>query len=91
MNPPGSGAIPDRRRTYKTRKEAAVHGILDGTTLSKYRRTVLNKTLVAIMIGLFSFVCSETVLAVQRPPYPIKAEEPAAGHWVTISTNEETR
>jgi hypothetical protein len=36
-----------------------VHGILDGTTLSKYRRTVLNKTFVVMMTGLFSFVSSE--------------------------------
>jgi hypothetical protein len=36
-----------------------VHGILDGTTLSKYRRTVLNKTFLVMMTGLFSFVSSE--------------------------------
>jgi hypothetical protein len=52
---------------------------------------VLKKTLVAIIIGLLFFVSSETILAVQRPPYPIKAEEPDAGHWVIISTNEKTR
>jgi hypothetical protein len=57
--PPVSGAIADRPRTYKTRKKTAVHGILDGTTPSKYRRTVLNKTFVAMMTGLFSFVSSE--------------------------------
>ncbi|HEX3320374.1 MAG TPA: tail fiber domain-containing protein [Terriglobales bacterium] len=59
MNPPGSGAIAHRRRTYETRKKAAVHGILDGTTPSKYRRTALNKTFVVLMAGLFSFVSSE--------------------------------
>jgi Chaperone of endosialidase len=58
MNPPGSGAIADRP-TYKTRKTTAVHGILDGTTPSRYRRTVLNKTSIVMMIGLFSFVSSE--------------------------------
>jgi hypothetical protein len=59
MNPPVSGAIADRPRTYKTREKTAVHGILDGTTPSKHRRTVLNKTFVAMMTGLFSFVSSE--------------------------------
>src|SRR4030095_10564515 len=62
MNPPGSGAIAHRRSTYKTRKEAAVHGILDGTTLRKYRRTVLNKTFLVMMTGLFSFVSSEAAI-----------------------------
>src|SRR6266487_1193628 len=62
MNPPGSGAIAQRRRTYKTRKEAAVHGILDGTTSSKYRGTVLTKTFVVLMAGLFSFVSSEAAI-----------------------------
>ena len=62
MNPPGSGAIAQRRRTYKTRKETAVHGILDGTTPSKYRRTALNKTFVVLMAGLFSFVSSEAAI-----------------------------
>jgi trimeric autotransporter adhesin len=36
-----------------------VHGLLDGTTHSKYRRTVLNKTFLVMMTGLFSFVSSE--------------------------------
>jgi hypothetical protein len=36
-----------------------VHGLLDGTTLSKYRRTVLNKTFLVMMTGLFSFVSSK--------------------------------
>jgi len=62
MNPPGSGAIAQRRRTYKTRKETAVHGILDGTTPSKYRRTALNKTFIVLMAGLFSFVSSEAAI-----------------------------
>src|SRR4029450_4462729 len=57
MNPPGSGAIADRPRTYKTRKTTAVHGILDGTTPSRYRRTVL--TVIVMMTGLFLFVSSE--------------------------------
>jgi hypothetical protein len=83
--------MADRRRTYKTQKKTAVQGILERTTPSKHSRAILNKPFVAIMIGLFSFVCSETVLAVQRPPYPIKAEAPDAGHWVIISTNEKTR
>jgi hypothetical protein len=48
-----------RRSTYKTRKKAAVRGVLDGTTPSKYRRTFLNKTFVVMMTGLFSFVSSE--------------------------------
>jgi hypothetical protein len=36
-----------------------VHGILDGTTSSKYRGTVFTKTFVVLMAGLFSFVSSE--------------------------------
>jgi hypothetical protein len=59
MNLPGNGAIAHRPRTYETRKKAPVHGILDGTTRSKYRRTVLNKTFLIMMTGLFSFVSSE--------------------------------
>ena len=59
MNFPRSGAIAHRRSTYKTRKKTAVHRILDGTTRSKDRRTVLNKTFVVMMTGLFSFVSSE--------------------------------
>jgi hypothetical protein len=39
-----------------------VHGILDGTTPSKYRRTALNKTFVVLMAGLFSFVSSEAAI-----------------------------
>ena len=57
------------------------------TTPSKQSRLVFLATVVAAMF----FVSSETILAVQRPPYPIKAEEPDAGHWVIISTNEKTR
>jgi hypothetical protein len=52
---------------------------------------VMNETFVAIIIGLFFFVSSEMVSAVQRPPYPVKAEKPDAGGWLIISTNEETR
>ena len=56
-----------------------------------HSRVVLEKTLVAIIIGLLFFVSSETILAVKRPPFPIKAEAPDAGHWVIIGTNEDTR
>jgi hypothetical protein len=66
MNLPGSGAIAHRPRTYQSRKKTAVHGILDGTTPSKYRSTVLTKTFVVMMTGLFSFVSSEAGI----PPPP---------------------
>jgi len=59
MNLPGSGAMPHRPHTYQSRKKTAVHGILDGTTSSKYRSTVLTKTFVVLTAGLFSFVSSE--------------------------------
>jgi hypothetical protein len=72
-------------------KRTAVQGIVERTKPSKHSRVVLKKTLVAIIIGLFFFVSLETILAVQRPPYPIKAEAPDAGHWVIISTNEKAR
>ena len=52
---------------------------------------VMNEAFVAIIIGLFFFVSLGTVRAVQRPPYPIKAEKPDAGDWLIISTNEKTR
>jgi hypothetical protein len=52
---------------------------------------VMNETFVAIVIGLFFFVSSETVRAVQRPPFPVKAEKPDAGGWLIIGTNEKTR
>ena len=91
MKTPRSGAMADRRRTYKTQKKTAVQGILERTTPSKHSRVVLKKTLVAIIIGLLFFVSSETILAVKRPPYPIKAEKPDAGVWVIISTNEKKR
>jgi hypothetical protein len=42
----------------------------------------------AVIIALLSFVSLETVLAVKRPAYPIKAEPPDAGHWVIIGTND---
>ena len=54
-------------------------------------QAVWKKTLAAIITGLLLLVSSETILAVKRPLYPIKAEAPDAGHWVIISTNEETR
>jgi hypothetical protein len=65
MNLPGSGAIAHRSPAYQRRKKTAVHGILDGTISSKYRRTVLTKTFVVLMVGLFSFVSSE---AASPPP-----------------------
>ena len=52
---------------------------------------VMNETFVALVIGLFFFVSLETVPAVQRPPFPVKAEKPDAGHWVIVGTNEKTR
>ena len=55
----GSGASADRPQTYKTRKKTTVDGILHRTTRSKARRTVLNKTFVVMVTGLFSFVSSE--------------------------------
>ena len=57
------------------------------TTPSKQSRLVFLATVVAAMF----FVSSETILAVQRPPYPIKAEPPDAGRWVIISTTETLR
>jgi hypothetical protein len=59
MKSSGSGATADRPRTYKTPKKTAVDGILHRTTRSKARRTVLNKTFVVMMTGLFSFVSSK--------------------------------
>jgi len=56
-----------------------------------HSRVVLKGILVSIIIGMSLFVPLETILAVKRPLFPIKAEEPDAGHWVIISTNEETR
>ncbi len=51
----------------------------------------MNETFVAIIIGLFFFVSLGTVRAVQRPPFPVKAEKPDAGHWVIVGTNERKR
>jgi uncharacterized coiled-coil protein SlyX len=59
MTPSRSGTIADRPRKYKARKKAPVHRILDRETLNKYRRTVLDKTFLVLMSGLFSFVSSE--------------------------------
>ncbi len=56
-----------------------------------HSRVVLKGILVSIIIGMSFLVPLETILAVKRPLYPIKAEAPDAGHWVIISTNEETR
>lgn len=61
------------------------------TTPSKHCRVVLKKTLVATVVALLFLLSSEAILAVQRPPYPIKAEPPDAGRWVIISTNEKLR
>jgi len=52
---------------------------------------VMNEAFVAIIIGLFFFASLGTVRAVQRPPYPVKAEKPGAGGWLIIGTNEKTR
>jgi hypothetical protein len=51
----------------------------------------MNETFIAIIIGLFFLVSSETVRAVQRPPYPVKAEKPGTGGWLIIGTHEKTR
>jgi hypothetical protein len=61
------------------------------TTPSKHSRVVLEKTLLATVVALLFVVSSEAILAVERPPYPIKAEKPDAGHSVIISTNEKIR
>jgi hypothetical protein len=60
-------------------------------TRSKHCRVVLKKTLVATVVVLLFLLFSEAILAVQRPPYPIKAEPPDAGRWVIISTNEKLK
>jgi hypothetical protein len=59
MKSPRSGATADRRRPYKTQKKIAAQRILERSTPSKYSRVVWNKTVVAIMTGLFSLVSSE--------------------------------
>jgi Chaperone of endosialidase len=59
MNLPGVAPSRTRPRTYQTGKKTAVDGIFHRTTRSKARRTVLTKTLVVMMAGLFSFVSSE--------------------------------
>ena len=60
-------------------------------TPGKQSRVILKKTFLATVVALLFFVSSEAILAVKRPPYPSKAEEPDAGHWVIISTNDKTR
>jgi hypothetical protein len=72
-------------------KRAAAQGILERLTPGKHSRLVSKQTLVSLIIGLLVSVFSETILAVKRPPYPIKAELPDAGHWVIISTTEKTK
>jgi hypothetical protein len=68
-------------------KKAAAQGILEWLTPGKHSK----ETLVAIISWLLFFVSSETILAVKRPPYPIKAELPDAGQWIIISTNKKTK
>jgi hypothetical protein len=55
------GVAPSRTGLVHTRleKRRLCTVFSDGTTLSKYRRTVLNKTFLVMMTGLFSFVSSE--------------------------------
>jgi trimeric autotransporter adhesin len=65
MNLPGSGAIAHRPRTHQSRKKTAVHSIFDRTPSSKCRSTVLAKTFLVLMTGLFSFVSSEA--GIPRP------------------------
>jgi hypothetical protein len=72
-------------------KSPAMQGILERLTPGKHFRLVSKQTLVSLITGLLLFVSSETIFAVKRPPYPIKAEVPNAGHWVIISTNEKTK
>jgi hypothetical protein len=72
-------------------KRAAAQGILERLTPGKYSSWSRKQTLVPLIIGLLFFVSSETILAVKRPPYPIKVEVPDAGHWVIISTTEKTK
>ena len=72
-------------------KKSARQGILKRTTPGKDSRVVLRKALVATISGLLLFVSSHTILAVKRPPYPTKAEQPDAGHWVIIGTDEKAR
>ena len=62
MKPSRRGPTADRRGPYKTQKKIAAQLILEQTTPSKYSCALWNKTLVAIMIGLFSLVSSEAVL-----------------------------
>jgi hypothetical protein len=72
-------------------KRAAAQGILERLTPGKHSRLASKQTLAAIISGLLFFVSWETILAVKRPPYPIKADVPGAGHWVIISTNKKTK
>jgi hypothetical protein len=72
-------------------KSPAVQGISELLTPGKHSSWSRKQTLVPLIIGLLFFVSSEAILAVKRPPYPIKAEVPDAGHWVIISTTEKTK
>jgi len=59
MKLPGSRVIARRPPTYQSRKETAVHGILDRTIFGKYRNTFVTKKFVVLIAVLFSFVSSE--------------------------------
>jgi hypothetical protein len=72
-------------------KSPAVQGILERLTPGKHSRLASKQTLVSLITGLLLFVPSETILAVKRPPYPIRAEVPDAGHWIIISTTEKIK
>ena len=72
-------------------KRAAAQCILERLAPGKHSSWSRKQTLVPLIIGLLFFLSSETILAVKRPPYPIKAEVPDAGHWVIISANEKTK
>jgi hypothetical protein len=61
-----------------------VQGILDGTTSSKYRSTLLAKTFVALIAGLFSLVSSE---AGNPPPEGGNANNNTAEGTQALSSN----
>jgi len=63
MNHPQNGAAADRRRPCRTQKKIAAQDIRKQAAHSKYSRAFCNKTLVAIMTGLLSLPCFETIIA----------------------------